>query len=139
MIIWNVNWIHYFCHLILFSSTSISKWVKIRSTNTLLYITSTFFCTSYFCLIPTIQHYVIKFVSYLLQVSGFLRVLWFPPPIKRLPWYNWNIVESGVKHHNQNRTYVFLMPSITFTMLVYWNLSLIFFFHLSTCSINVYI
>jgi hypothetical protein len=29
-----------------------------------------------------VQHYVIKFVSDLRQVSGFLRVLWFPPPIK---------------------------------------------------------
>jgi hypothetical protein len=27
-----------------------------------------------------IQHYVIKFVSDLRQVGGFLRVLWFPPP-----------------------------------------------------------
>jgi hypothetical protein len=32
-----------------------------------------------------IQHYVIKFVSDLQQVGGFLRVLWFPPPIK-LGW-----------------------------------------------------
>ena len=30
----------------------------------------------------SIQHYVIKFVSDLRQVSGFLWVLWFPPPIK---------------------------------------------------------
>jgi hypothetical protein len=30
----------------------------------------------------SIQHYVIKFVSGLQQVSGFLRVLWFPPPIE---------------------------------------------------------
>jgi len=30
----------------------------------------------------SIQHYVIKFVSDLRQVSGFLRVLLFPPPIK---------------------------------------------------------
>ena len=30
----------------------------------------------------SIQHYVIAFVSYLRQVCGFLRVLWFPPPIK---------------------------------------------------------
>ena len=30
----------------------------------------------------SIQHYVIKFVSGLGQVWGFLRVLWFPPPIK---------------------------------------------------------
>jgi len=29
-----------------------------------------------------IQHYVIKFVSDVRQVGGFLRVLWFPPPIK---------------------------------------------------------
>jgi hypothetical protein len=29
----------------------------------------------------SIQHYVIKFVSGLSQVSGFLRVLQFPPPI----------------------------------------------------------
>jgi hypothetical protein len=28
------------------------------------------------------QHYVIKFVSVLLQVGGFLWVLRFPPPIK---------------------------------------------------------
>jgi hypothetical protein len=30
----------------------------------------------------SMQHYVIKFVSDLRQVSGFLRVLWFHPPIK---------------------------------------------------------
>jgi hypothetical protein len=30
----------------------------------------------------SIQHYVIKFVSDLRQVSGFLWILWFPPPIK---------------------------------------------------------
>jgi len=29
-----------------------------------------------------VQHYLIKFVSDLLQVGGFLRVLQFPPPIK---------------------------------------------------------
>jgi hypothetical protein len=87
----------------------------------------------------TIQHYVIKFVSYLRQVGGFLLVIRFPPNnsqnhklidmicstwcnlfsllryklidgivvfiyIKATfntnrPRYNWNIVESGVKHH----------------------------------------
>jgi hypothetical protein len=46
----------------------------------------------------SIQHYVIKLVSDLRQVGGFLRVLRFPPLIKP-PRYNWNIVESGVKHH----------------------------------------
>ena len=30
----------------------------------------------------SIQHYVIKFVSDLRQVGGFLQVLRFPPPIK---------------------------------------------------------
>ena len=30
----------------------------------------------------SIQHYMIKFVSDLRQVGGFLRVLRFPPPIK---------------------------------------------------------
>jgi len=30
----------------------------------------------------SIQHYVIKFVSDLRQICGFLRVLQFPPPIK---------------------------------------------------------
>ena len=28
------------------------------------------------------QHYVIQFDSDLRQVGGYLRVLWFPPPIK---------------------------------------------------------
>jgi hypothetical protein len=30
----------------------------------------------------SMQHYVIKFISELRQVGGFLWVLWFPPPIK---------------------------------------------------------
>ena len=30
----------------------------------------------------SIQHYVIRFVNDLWQISGFLRVLWFPPTIK---------------------------------------------------------
>jgi hypothetical protein len=47
---------------------------------------------------PGVQHYVIKFVTDLRHVGGFLRVLRFPPPIN-LPRYNWNIVESGVKHN----------------------------------------
>ena len=29
-----------------------------------------------------VQHYMMKFVSDLRQVGGFLRLLWFPPPIK---------------------------------------------------------
>jgi hypothetical protein len=30
----------------------------------------------------SIKHYVIKFVSDLRQVGGFIWILWFPPPIK---------------------------------------------------------
>ena len=54
-----------------------------------------------------IQHYVIKFVSDLMQVCGFLRVLQFPPPINSPPVYSWNIVESqsGDKHHNPYHLY----------------------------------
>ena len=52
------------------------------------------------CTLYSIQPYVIKFVCDLHQVGGFLRVLWFPPPIKRTPWYNWNIVDRGIKHNN---------------------------------------
>jgi hypothetical protein len=32
--------------------------------------------------VSSIQHYVIKFVSALRQVGGFLMVFWLPPPIK---------------------------------------------------------
>ena len=43
----------------------------------------------------SIQHLVIKFVSDVRQVSGFLPVLRFPPPIKRtatlLLKYCWNV------------------------------------------------
>jgi len=39
-----------------------------------------------------------KFISDLQKVDGFPRVFRFPPSIP--PRYNWNIVESGVKHHN---------------------------------------
>jgi hypothetical protein len=45
----------------------------------------------------SIQHYVIKFVSDLQQVGGFLRVSRFPQPIKLTA-----IVESGLKYHKPN-------------------------------------
>ena len=46
-----------------------------------------------------VQHYVIKFVSDLRQVGGFLRVLRIPPLIKLTPRYTWNIAE----HHQANK------------------------------------
>ena len=53
----------------------------------------------------SVQHYVIKFLSDLRQVSGFLWVQQFPSLIKKKgpPRNNWIIVESGVKHHNSYR------------------------------------
>ena len=46
----------------------------------------------------SISHYVIKFVSDLQQVGGFLWVLWFLPPIKLTATIKVN-VESGIIHH----------------------------------------
>jgi len=37
---------------------------------------------SHSCEVYSMQHYAIKFVSYLRQVGGFLRILPFPPPVK---------------------------------------------------------
>ena len=44
----------------------------------------------------SIQHYVIKYISDLRQVCGFLR---FPLQIKLTAMIQWNIVESDVKHN----------------------------------------
>jgi hypothetical protein len=53
------------------------------------------------CLPYSVQPHLIKFVSDLRQVSGFLVLLQFPLPIKNwLPQYNpfnYNMVENGVK------------------------------------------
>jgi hypothetical protein len=43
----------------------------------------------------SIQVYVIKFVSDFRKVSGFLKLLRFPPSIKKQPQYNRNIVEKA--------------------------------------------
>ena len=50
-----------------------------------------------------VQHYVIKFVSDLGQVAGFHRALCFLHQLNLPPRYNWNIVESGFKHHKTNQ------------------------------------
>ena len=64
----------------------------------------------------SMQHYMIKFVSDLQQVGGFLRVLRFPPPINGPSRYRCNIVESGIKHYNLNPV---LTRSIVHQVLVY--------------------
>jgi hypothetical protein len=45
----------------------------------------------------SIQHYVIKFVSDLRQVGGFLRVLQFSPPIKLTAMYDMTEILSNYK------------------------------------------
>ena len=49
----------------------------------------------------SIQHYVIKFVSDLLQDDGFLWILWFPPPIKTDRHNITDILISGIKNYKQ--------------------------------------
>ena len=48
----------------------------------------------------SIQHVVIKFVSHLRHVVGFLPVLWFPPPIKLTATI---YLKHDLKHHNPNQ------------------------------------
>jgi hypothetical protein len=56
----------------------------------------------------------------LLQVGGFLMVPCFPPPIKLTATrYSWNIVESGVKHHNSNSVFHTLH-----IIMLFWNFDL---------------
>ena len=50
----------------------------------------------------SIQHYAIKVVSDLQEVGSFLRYSGFLNQYNWPPWYTWNIVESGIKHHNPN-------------------------------------
>ena len=69
----------------------------------------------------SIQHYVIKFVSDLRQLGGFLRVLWFPPPTRQ-PRYSWNIVESGIKHHNPSPISLFWLHVYTCLILYRHNI-----------------
>ena len=70
------------------------------------------------CAISASHHYICEFesrcwrgvlntklyVSDLRQGDGFLRILWFPPPINWQPRYKCNMAESGVKHHNHNQS-----------------------------------
>ena len=67
-----------------------------------------------------VQHYVIKVVSNLRQVDGFLRVLWFPPPTNWPPRYSWYIVERGVQHHQaKNQTHICVSCTLIQCFLVY--------------------
>ena len=47
-----------------------------------------------------VQHYVMKFVSDLRQVSGFLLVLWFPPPIKLTSDLKMTVLSIYPEHGN---------------------------------------
>ena len=53
---------------------------------------------------------MIKFSIDLRQVGDFLRVLRFLHQENWPPWYNWNIIESGVKHNtNQTKPHLYLI------------------------------
>ena len=71
-----------------------------------------------------VQHYVIKLVSDLRQVCGFIPVLWFPPPIKPITMiFNWNIVGSDVKHHQTNKnkqTNLYFLNLFEFLKMIDW-------------------
>jgi len=60
----------------------------------------------------SIQHYVIRFANDSRQIDGFFRVLRYPPTVKLTSRYNWNIVESGVKHHSPIYKHHFLETHI---------------------------
>ena len=62
----------------------------------------------------SIQHDVITFVSALRDIGNFLQVLRFPPPINWPPWYNWNIIKTGVKHHNTSTINLLILGLVWF-------------------------
>ena len=78
-------------------------------------IVTTYATSAYHCAFESrsgkvYSQYVIKFVSDLQLVGGFLRVLLFPPQIiQTTAIYNWNTVESGVKHLIPNHSATFAM------------------------------
>ena len=75
-----------------------------------------------------IQHYVIKFVSDLLQVGGFIHQLNWPPR------YNWNIVESGIKHHKPTNRLFFILFVFLYFSYCYFFLFFVLFFFLSVLT-----
>jgi hypothetical protein len=64
--------------------------------------------------VHSIQHYVIKFVSDLRQVGGFLWVLRFLHQWNGTSRYSWNIVESGVITITPITPFWFIFPNNTF-------------------------
>ena len=97
-----------FKHWVIFYTFDIIIWVRIllmtRYTQSVYITTKVVGSNLVVGEVYLIQHYVIKFVSDLLQVGGFLPVLRFPPPINWPTRYNWNIVESGIKHNKPNQS-----------------------------------
>ena len=86
-------------------------------------------------------HYVIKFVSDLRHVGGFLRVLRFPPPTKQTATiYNCNIVESGIKHHKPTNQTINLTGYLPKTLNILsdtnWYNQEMFYFHCNKTAIG---
>ena len=74
--------------------------------------------------VSSIHNYVVKFVSVLWQVSGFLRVLWYPPSIKLTPMiYNVTEVLLKVTLYTINQpTYagLYTMPCVLPFVMIIW-------------------
>jgi hypothetical protein len=85
-----------------------------------------------------------RWYSHLRQVVGILTVLRIPPSIKLTAQYNWNMVESGAKHHSSTRLKYFwkccLALFLHTTRQCYNSHSLVTFCHASkTCVIGAFI
>ena len=78
-----------------------------------------------------VQHYVIKFISDLRQVGGFLRVLRFPPPIKltiktNQPTNKWYLLFSSPDREvlpslGVHRHPCFIVGKLLHLNLLFWN------------------
>ena len=80
----------------------------------------------------SIQHYVIKFISDLQRVDGFLLVLRFPPPINLT-------ATTQLKHHNPNLSQrhhvVTLKAYLWHTLSSLWRMLLLTVYYLSSLKI----
>ena len=87
----------------------------------------------------SIQHYVINSsVRFILwQLGGFLRVLWFPPPIKLTQRYSWNGVESVFKQYKptilQMVSYLIYLEQFTSELIVRY---IVLHFHQTILTMN---
>jgi hypothetical protein len=76
-----------------------------------------------------------EYFFHIFQVSDSPRVFRFPPLIKLTPQYKWNIVESGIKHHNPNHYSYFLKEQIV-SLIYKFSEGFCLFLYLCECFFN---